>query len=175
MGDWLLTVPLLLIEIVLVMQLSPNETFKQSAMLGISSAVMILLGYPGEVSDEHSTRWVFWALAMCPFLFIVYSLVIGLAKAAEGDEREDVALLCKQACWWTVISWCTYPIVYVLPMLMATTNGEMSAGNVVGIQIGYSIADVISKCGVGLLVYSIGIRKSEHERKHTLPLATMEQ
>lgn len=60
-------------------------------------------------------------------------------------------------------------------MLMATTNGEMSAGNVVGIQIGYSIADVISKCGVGLLVYSIGIRKSEHERKNTLPLATMEQ
>merc|ERR1711988_1045875 len=69
--DWLLTVPLLLIEIVLVMQLPSNETFKQSALLGVSSAVMILLGYPGEVSDEHATRWVFWALAMIPFIFIV--------------------------------------------------------------------------------------------------------
>merc|ERR1711918_176397 len=167
--DWLLTVPLLLIEIVLVMQLSPSETFKQSAMLGVSSAIMIILGYPGEASDSNATRWIFWALAMIPFLFIVYTLVVGLAKAADQDEREDVALLCKQACWWTVISWCTYPIVYVLPMLMGHSRGDMSASSVVGIQIGYSIADVISKCGVGLMVYSIGIRKSYHafaEPKH---------
>jgi len=173
--DWLLTVPLLLMEIVLVMQLPDDQTFKQSALLGVSSAVMILLGYPGEVSDEHSTRWVFWALAMCPFIFIVYTLVVGLAKVANDDEREDVALLCKQACWWTVVSWCTYPIVYILPMLMSTTNGEMSASNVVGIQIGYSIADVISKCGVGLLVFNIGIRKSYHEKRGMNSLASQEE
>merc|ERR1712054_390789 len=161
--DWLLTVPLLLIEIVLVMQLSPHETFNKAANLGCSSAIMIILGYPGEVSDSNATRWIFWALAMIPFIFIVYTLVIGLASAADKDEREDVALLCKQACWWTVGSWCTYPIVYILPMLMGHSNGEMSASNVVGIQIGYSIADVISKCGVGLLVYNIGIRKSNYE------------
>jgi len=163
--DWLLTVPLLLIEIVLVMQLPPAETVKQSALLGVSAAVMIVLGYPGEISADHTIRWVFWALAMIPFIFIVYTLVIGLAKAADQDERPDVALLCKQACWWTVASWCTYPIVYVLPMLMGTTNNEMTATNVVGIQIGYSIADVISKCGVGLMVYSIGIRKSDHQKE----------
>merc|ERR1712199_54180 len=172
--DWLLTVPLLLIEIVLVMQLSPAETFKQSAMLGISSAIMIILGYPGEVSDSNGTRWVFWALAMIPFLFIVYTLVVGLAKAADADERADVALLCKQACWWTVISWCTYPIVYLLPMFMNTTNGELTAANVVGIQIGYSIADVISKCGVGLMVFNIGIRKSHHEARGLNSLATQD-
>merc|ERR1711937_361124 len=77
------------------------------------------------------------------------------SKAADKESNENLKLLCKQACWWTVVSWCTYPIVYILPMLMNTTNGEMTANNVVGIQIGYSIADVISKCGVGLMVYSI--------------------
>merc|ERR1711967_182782 len=35
--DWLLTVPLLLIEIVLVMKLSPEETKKQSLRLGVLS------------------------------------------------------------------------------------------------------------------------------------------
>jgi len=161
--DWLLTVPLLLMEIVLVMKLeTAEETFKKSAMLGTSSALMIILGYPGEISDSHAVRWVFWALAMVPFCFIVYTLVVGLTNTAENsDEPEDVKLLCKQACWWTVGSWCTYPIVYILPMLMDTTNGQMTASNVVGIQIGYSIADVISKCGVGLLVYNIGLKKSE--------------
>merc|ERR1712022_76265 len=40
--DWLLTVPLLLIEIVLVMKLSPEETKKQSLRLGVLSGLMIL-------------------------------------------------------------------------------------------------------------------------------------
>merc|ERR1711988_846843 len=56
--DWSLTVPLLLIEIVLVMKLSEAETFSQSLKLGFFSALMILNGYPGEVSSAASTRWV---------------------------------------------------------------------------------------------------------------------
>merc|ERR1711988_936771 len=40
--DWLLTVPLLLIEIVLVMKLSPEETKKQSPRLGVLSGLMTL-------------------------------------------------------------------------------------------------------------------------------------
>jgi len=162
--DWLLTVPLLLMEIVLVMGLPKEESIKKCAMLGGSAALMIILGYPGEISNTHAIRWVFWALAMVPFIFIVYTLVIGLAKAAEEEKitHGDAELqnYIKQACYWTVISWCTYPIVYILPMLMNTTNGEMTANNVVGIQIGYSIADVISKCGVGLLTYRIAIKKT---------------
>merc|ERR1711901_17744 len=54
--DWLLTVPLLLIEIVLVMKLSPEETKKQSLRLGVLSGLMILNGYPGESSGDASTR-----------------------------------------------------------------------------------------------------------------------
>merc|ERR1711871_1835118 len=53
--DWLLTVPLLLIEIVLVMKLSETETFQRCLTLGLSSALMIDNGYPGEVSSEPLT------------------------------------------------------------------------------------------------------------------------
>merc|ERR1711869_3461 len=60
--DWLLTVPLLLIEIVLVMKLSPEETKKQSLRLGVLSGLMILNGYPGESSGDASTRWTYWTL-----------------------------------------------------------------------------------------------------------------
>merc|ERR1719163_2008503 len=76
--DWLLTVPLLLIEIVLVMRLSERETVMKSTILGVSSALMIAFGYPGESSGEVGVRWTFWAISMVPFLYIVYSLVIGL-------------------------------------------------------------------------------------------------
>ena len=55
--DWLLTVPLLLIELILVMRLSQAETMSRSIKLGGAAALMIVLGYPGEVSEGmESTR-----------------------------------------------------------------------------------------------------------------------
>merc|ERR1712070_1341510 len=78
--DWLLTVPLLLIEIVLVMKLSEEETFQRCVKLGVSSALMIANGYPGEVTGDPGTRWMFWFASMLPFTYIVYSLFVGLKE-----------------------------------------------------------------------------------------------
>merc|ERR1712157_284720 len=47
--DWLLTVPLLLTEIVLVMNLSASEKASKARNLGVASALMIAIGYPGEL------------------------------------------------------------------------------------------------------------------------------
>merc|ERR1711998_471409 len=69
--DWLLTVPLLLIEIVLVMKLSPEESSRKCWTLGLCSALMIAFGYPGETSGEAGTRWIFWCISMTPFCYIV--------------------------------------------------------------------------------------------------------
>merc|ERR1711948_14532 len=49
--DWLLTVPLLLIELILVMKLPRAETVALSWNLGVASAAMVALGYPGEIQD----------------------------------------------------------------------------------------------------------------------------
>jgi bacteriorhodopsin len=163
--DWLLTVPLLLIEIVLVMKLSPEETKKQSLRLGVLSGLMILNGYPGESSGDASTRWTYWTLSMLPFCYIVYTLFVGL-KESQDAQPECVRDQVKWACWATVISWCTYPVVYILPMLSGSENGKagLTASSMVAIQVGYTVSDVISKCGVGFLVYNIGLKKSMMER-----------
>jgi len=47
--DWLLTVPLLLIEILLVMKLTDEEYKKKAWNLGTQSALMIVSGYYGEL------------------------------------------------------------------------------------------------------------------------------
>jgi len=156
--DWLLTVPLLLIEIIFVMKLGEEETFKKSWQLGAAAALMIILGYPGElILDENklSERWVYWTLAMIPFLFVVYTLLVGLSGATNSEPDERVRSGIRTAQWMTVVSWCTYPIVYVIPMF-----GVKGANAVVGIQVGYCIADIIAKCGVGFLIYNITARKS---------------
>merc|ERR1711904_327706 len=55
--DWLLTVPLLLLEIIFCMQLSPEEVTFEAWSLGIASALMIAVGYPGELYIE-SGLWI---------------------------------------------------------------------------------------------------------------------
>lgn len=47
--DWLLTVPLLLIEIVLVMKLSAEETMSKAVTLGASSAAMSKVIYLSQL------------------------------------------------------------------------------------------------------------------------------
>ena len=155
--DWLLTVPLLLVELILVMKLSKSETVSKSVRLGLLAAIMVVLGYPGETSDVASTRWIWWALSMVPFLWIVYELFVSL-KASISSQPEEARGLVNSARWLVVLSWSFYPIVYVLPMI-GLTGGTASAA----VQIGYSIADVVAKAVFGILIYMIAVRKSESE------------
>jgi bacteriorhodopsin len=157
--DWLLTVPLLLIEIILVMQLSPEESNRQCWRLGTLSALMILSGYKGELvlTGDLTPRWISWLISMSFFLFIVQTLLVGLSDATNSESDPKVKDLIRSAQVWTVVSWCTYPIVYVFPMM-----GISGPSSVVAIQLGYSCSDIISKCGVGLLIYQITNAKSKN-------------
>merc|ERR1719316_2429290 len=158
--DWLLTVPLLLIEILLVMKLD-EETFSAKAWtLGFGSALMIVSGYYGElvVTGDLTPRWMCWFMSMAFFLYIVYELLVGLAAATNSEQDPVVKGKIQSAQLMTVVSWCTYPIVYLSPML-----GINAAHAVVAIQIGYCASDIISKCGVGLLIYQITYAKSNKE------------
>merc|ERR1719230_2577239 len=158
--DWLLTVPLLLIEILLVMKLSPEEYSSKAWTLGFGSALMIVSGYYGElvVTGDLTPRWLCWFLSMCFFLYIVYELLVGLAAATASESDPVIASKIKTAQIMTVISWCTYPVVYLFPML-----GIEAATAVVSIQLGYCVSDIISKCGVGLVIYKISYCKSQKE------------
>ena len=89
------------------------------------------------------------------FLYIVYELMVGPSAATAAEDDDNVKGKIKLAQIMTVISWCTYPVVYLFPMM-----GVSPAQSVVGIQLGYCLSDIISKCGVGLLIYQISKARS---------------
>jgi bacteriorhodopsin len=155
--DWLLTVPLLLIEILLVMKLDERDYNEKSKSLGVSAALMIVSGYYGElvITGDLTPRWMCWFISMVFFLYIVYELLVGLSDATNGEADPVIKGKIQTAQVMTVISWCTYPVVYLFPML-----GINAAHAVMGIQIGYCASDIISKCGVGLTIYQITYAKS---------------
>merc|ERR1711904_687774 len=111
--DWLLTVPLLLIELILVMQLPSNEATGKMWKLGVTSALMVAVGYLGEVRDNNAARFYYWSLSMCPFCYVLYELYFGLAEATKR-QAPTVASLTAQARYLTAISWLTYPAVYMI-------------------------------------------------------------
>jgi len=155
--DWLLTVPLLLIEILLVMKLDERDYNDKAKTLGVGSALMIVSGYYGElvITGDLTPRWMCWFISMMFFLYIVYELLVGLSDATNSEADPTIRGKIQTAQVMTVISWCTYPIVYLFPML-----GINAAHAVMGIQIGYCVSDIISKCGVGLVIYQITYAKS---------------
>jgi len=155
--DWLLTVPLLLIELILVMKLSKAETLSRSVKLGGAAALMIILGYPGEVSENVGTRAIFWILSMIPFLYIVRELAIGL-KESIAKQPDNVKGLISKAAILVVASWAFYPIVYLLPLLGVTGGAAL-----VVVETGYTIADIVAKAVFGLLIFVIAVRKSKAE------------
>jgi len=158
--DWLLTVPLLLVEILLVMNLDARDFSSKASTLGVGSALMIVSGYYGEltVTGDLSNRWICWFLSMMFFLYIVQELLVGLSEATNAEADPVIRGKIGTSQVVTVISWCTYPIVYLFPMM-----GIQASHAVVGIQIGYCASDIISKCGVGLLIYQITYAKSSKE------------
>jgi bacteriorhodopsin len=161
--DWLLTVPLLLIEILLVMKLTDEEYAQKAWNLGTQSALMIVSGYYGELVVKGTLlelwpRWLCWFISMYFFKNIVEELLYGLAAATESESDAEIADKIRVAQKMTVISWCTYPIVYLFPMV-----GMGASSVVVSIQVGYCVSDIISKCGVGLVIYQISSAKSKKE------------
>ena len=153
--DWFLTVPLLLVELILVMGLSRQETSSKAIRLGLLAALMVGLGYPGEISDAASGRWLWGGLSMIPFLWIIYELFVGLSRSV-AKQPESARGLVKTAIWVTVLSWLFYPVVF-----FAGAVGLEGTTALTVVQIGYTIADLVAKAGFGVLIFLIAVRKSE--------------
>jgi len=151
--DWFLTVPLLCAELVSVMNLKPGVRGPLMARLVIAATLMIGLGYPGEVGNDTTSRLVWGLASTVPFIYILYVLWVEMAKAATSESAE-VKVLLRNTRLLILGTWGFYPIAFLLPLL-----GVSGAAATVGIQVGYSFADIAAKCGYGVMIYAIAKAK----------------
>jgi bacteriorhodopsin len=156
--DWLLTVPLLVAELVAVLALARSERGPLMAKLVIAATAMIALGYPGEVATDSGARTMWGLLSTVPFAYILYVLWGQLNKAAERNA-DHVKVLLRNTRLLLLGTWGFYPIAYLLPLLGAAEG----AATQVGLQVGYSIADIAAKCGYGVMIYAIAKAKMAAE------------
>ena len=157
--DWLLTVPLLLLELVLVMRLSKEETYSRGTKLAFAAALMIILGYPGEISAETGTKMLYFVLSMIPFLYILYVLFGELSNSLDR-QPDGVAKTVGNLRLLLIGTWLVYPISYLIPVFITSPSATEAASLFTYRQVGYTVADVLAKCVFGLTIYKIARMKS---------------
>ena len=171
-ADWILTVPLLLVELVAVLRLPAAKATSLLTRLVIAAALMIALGYPGEVIADPA-RWterVIWGgLSSLPFFYILYVLWTELTKSLDSQPPAARRLI-EIARLVILVTWAVYPIAYALggtpdalrakAGIADAASGIVGANGIVGLQIGYAIADMTAKAGFGVLIYFIARAKS---------------
>ncbi len=156
--DWLLTVPLLLAELVIVLKLNKSTTRSLIARLTVAAVLMIGLGWPGEIADPDTAARTIWGIASTiPFLYILYVLFIELGKSLNRQSA-GVRKLVDGLRYIILATWGVYPIAYLLPQII-----DNQATAEVARQVGYSIADVLAKPLFGLLVFAIAVAKSRDD------------
>jgi len=155
--DWILTVPLLLVEVIAVLALAKAAASSLISRLVPASAAMIALGYPGEISADTNTKVIWGVLSTLPFLYILYVLFVELGKSLDR-QPEGVAATVGRLRLLLIATWGVYPISYILGM-----GGDATAQQFVGVQVGYTIADVLAKCVFGLTILKIARMKSAAE------------
>merc|ERR1719506_2745842 len=98
---------------------------------------------------------------MIPFSFVVYSLAVGLEGATQ-KLPPSIGSTVRSARWLTIISWLTYPCVYLIKTgLPGPTPTTLE-------QIGYSIADFVAKAVFGVMIWSIAAAKSQRDEEAAL-------
>lgn len=157
--DWFLTVPLLIAELIAVMGLPAAKRGSFTSRLVIAAAAMIALGYPGEIATTVGTRALWGTLSTLPFLYIVYELFVGLGPVIAAETGQAKILL-RNIRFLLIGTWGFYPIVFMIPLFVGSSK---DATAVVAVQVGYCIADVLAKCGYGIMIYAIARAKTAAE------------
>lgn len=153
--DWLLTVPLLLAELIVVLALARKLRNSLLWRLIPASALMIILGYPGEISADNTIRNVFGLLSTIPFLYILYVLFVELTRSLDRQPAAVRQTVSRMRIL-LLATWGVYPIAYIVPIYFANAGADAWAFK----QVGYSVADILAKVLYGLLIYKIARLKS---------------
>ncbi|KAM3087670.1 hypothetical protein ACMFMG_001746 [Clarireedia jacksonii] len=137
--DWVITTPLLLLDILLTAGL-PWPTILYTIFM---DEVMIITGLVGALVVSRY-KWGYFAFGCAALFFIAYNVVLVGRKhaAALGRDVSRTYLICAS---WTIFLWFLYPIAW----------GVSEGGNVIAPDseaIFYGILDILAKPVFGALL-----------------------
>ena len=151
--DWLITVPLLMIEFYLILRAITNVSGGVFWRLTVGTLIMLIGGYLGEAGYMNVT--VAFIIGMAGWAYILYEIFAGEAGRVAADEApESVKAAFSTMRWIVTIGWAIYPLGYFFGYMAG--GADMATLNII-----YNLADVLNKIAFGVIIWNVAVTETE--------------
>ena len=162
--DWLVTVPLQVVEFYLILAAIGVGTFVMFRNLMGASIVMLVAGFFGESGAMDGTlelsSTVWWFIGMLGWGYILYELSSGDVKEAAASGSPGVQFAFESMRMIVTFGWAIYPIGYLMG---AGTIGGMGTDDM---NILYNVADLVNKGAFGMMIWYAAKHDECYQRQH---------
>ena len=153
--DWLITVPLQIVEFYLIVAAVTAVSLGLFWKLLAGSLVMLIGGYMGEAGVMGVDATTGFIIGMIGWVYVIWLIWAGdAAKAAAGAKNENVAFAFNGIKWIVTVGWIIYPIGYYVGYIAGDGT------EVAGLNSLYNLADVVNKFLFGLVIWHAAMKDS---------------
>ena len=142
--DWLLTVPLQMVEFYLILAAVTAVASGLFWQLLLGSLVMLIFGFMGEAGIMAAMPA--FVIGMLAWIYMIYVLYMGAGKAAVATTSASVQTAYNSMLLIIVVGWAIYPIGYVAGYLMGAVDSST-------LNLIYNLADFVNKILFGLVIW----------------------
>ena len=151
--DWIITVPLQMIEFYLILAACTAIAGGVFWRLFVGSLVMLIGGYLGEAGFINATLG--FVIGMAGWIFILYEIFAGEASKVNAAEAPDSVKTAYNTMKWIVtIGWAIYPIGYFMGYMAGGVDDN-------SLNIVYNLADVVNKIAFCLAILAAATAESD--------------
>ena len=144
--DWLITVPLQMVEFYLILAAVGKANSGMFWRLLIGSTVMLVGGYLGEAGYINSTLG--FIIGMAGWVYILYEIFSGESgKAAAKSGNKALVTAFGALRMIVTVGWAIYPLGYIFGYLTGGVDSET-------LNVVYNLADFINKIAFGLVIWA---------------------
>lgn len=150
--DWMITVPLLMIEFYIILRAVGAAVGAGSFIrLLIGTLIMLIFGYLGEAKMMGATPA--FIIGMAGWAVIIWEIYGGQAGKAAASAGGAVASAFGAMRWIVLVGWAIYPLGYVFGYMMGQVDDN-------SLNILYNLADFVNKILFGLIIWNLAIKDS---------------
>ena len=150
--DWLITVPLQLIEFYLILAAVKKVPTGIFWRILIGSLVMLVGGYLGEAGFINAMLG--FIIGMAGWIYILFEIFSGEAgKTVARSGNKPLATAFSALRMIVTVGWAIYPLGYVFGYL----TGGIDANS---LNVIYNLADFVNKIAFGLIIWSCAVANS---------------
>ena len=144
--DWLITVPLQMVEFYLILSAVGKANSGMFWRLLLGSVVMLVGGYLGEAGYINATLG--FIIGMAGWGYILYEIFSGEAgKAAAKSGNKALVTAFGAMRMIVTVGWAIYPLGYIFGYLTGGVDAE-------SLNVVYNLADFVNKIAFGLVIWA---------------------